>query len=277
MAVLARAEITLTAITDIRAVYRYYLLQASTLAAPGRPAVNPPPAPWDDTEPVYIEGSTNSLYIVDLTVFSDDTFYYSEVSLSSSYEAAKAAWNLAHNAQQSANAANNGVNEANSNIAGLNDKIDENKSEVDNELNNINSSIGTTQQDIENINNSINDTNTNVQNNSQEIDAIRAQDLARSDFIHFQLEALPNLPVGIYFRSKKPDGSIENRLAIVSDIIQFYDENNVRAAYITNRRMYIDNSAVINMIVRQPNTDNTFTDKFKLSAESNGHFGVRLI
>lgn len=57
---------------------------------------------WDDTEPSYTDGSTNSLYFVDCTVFSDDTFSYSSVSLSSSYEAAKAAYNAAVSASNTA-------------------------------------------------------------------------------------------------------------------------------------------------------------------------------
>lgn len=101
MAVKARAEITLSSIRDVKAVYRYYLLQASTLSKPAKPTTNPPSSSWKKVEPSYTSGSTNSLYTVDLTVFSDDTFEYSDVSLSSSYEAAKAAWNKANNAQDS--------------------------------------------------------------------------------------------------------------------------------------------------------------------------------
>ena len=40
-------------------------------------------------EPSYTAGSTNSLYFCDLNVFSDGDYAYSDVSLSSSYEAAK--------------------------------------------------------------------------------------------------------------------------------------------------------------------------------------------
>lgn len=101
MAVKASATITLSYMIDIQAVYRYYLLQSSTLAKPSKPTTNPPPSSWDDSEPTYTAGSTNSLYFVDLTVFSNGTFSYSEVSLSTSYEAAKEAYNKAQNAQDS--------------------------------------------------------------------------------------------------------------------------------------------------------------------------------
>lgn len=98
MAVKAAGQITLTSVVDVMAVYRYYLLQSSTAAAPAKPSAFPPPSPWDDVEPTYTGSGTNSLYTVECTVFSDDSFLYSLVSLSSSYEAAKAAFNKATNA-----------------------------------------------------------------------------------------------------------------------------------------------------------------------------------
>lgn len=50
---------------------------------------------WVATEPSYTSGSTNTLYFVDCTEFTNGTFKYSEVSKSSSYEAAKEAYNKA--------------------------------------------------------------------------------------------------------------------------------------------------------------------------------------
>ena len=102
MAVKASALITLSSVTDVASVTRYYLLQSSTLAKPAKPTVKPPSGSWTDTEPTYTAGSTNSLYFTDLTVFSDGTWAYSSVSLSSSYEAAKAAYNKATAAQTTA-------------------------------------------------------------------------------------------------------------------------------------------------------------------------------
>lgn len=98
MAVKAAGQITLSSVVDVAATYRYYLLQSSTAAIPSKPTAFPPTNTWDDTEPGYTDGSTNSLFTVDCTVFSDDTYVYSPVSLSSSYEAAKAAYNKATNA-----------------------------------------------------------------------------------------------------------------------------------------------------------------------------------
>lgn len=88
---------------DVTATCRYYLLQASTLSAPSKPTQNPPSGSWSETEPSYTSGSTNTLYFVDLTVFSDGTWSYSAVSKSSAYEAAKEAYNKAQAAQTALN------------------------------------------------------------------------------------------------------------------------------------------------------------------------------
>lgn len=100
MAIKASAQITISKVIDIYACYRYYKLQSSTLAKPDKPTTNPPSG-WSDTEPAYVSGSTNTLYFVDCNVYSDKTFTFSEVSKSSTYEAAKDAWNKANNAQES--------------------------------------------------------------------------------------------------------------------------------------------------------------------------------
>ena len=85
---------------DVTATCRYYLLQASTLSPPNKPTLNPPGGSWSETEPSYTSGSTNTLYFVDLTVFSDGTWSYSAASKSSAYEAAKEAYNKAQAVQE---------------------------------------------------------------------------------------------------------------------------------------------------------------------------------
>lgn len=110
MAVKAKAEITLYLSAGVKSVTRYYKLQSSTASAPSKPTANPPSG-WAATEPSYVEGSTNSLYTSDLTVLTDGTWAYSEVSLSSSYEAAKLAYNKAYAAAQEVAVAKNDVAE----------------------------------------------------------------------------------------------------------------------------------------------------------------------
>lgn len=110
MAVKAKAEITLYKIISVDKVVRYYLLQSSTLAAPSKPADGAVIGNnWSKTEPSYTSGSTSTLYFVDQTVLSNGTLKYSEVSKSSSYEAAKEAWNKANNAQKTADSANSKI------------------------------------------------------------------------------------------------------------------------------------------------------------------------
>ena len=105
MAVKASAIITLSSVVDVLSTVRYYLLLPSTAATPSQPDTNPPTGSWSDTEPSYTPETTNTLYFVDLTVFSDSTFAYSSVSVSSSYEAAKQAYNNAIAAQGAASLA----------------------------------------------------------------------------------------------------------------------------------------------------------------------------
>ena len=102
MAVKASATVTLSSIRDLQSCTRYYLLQSSTLSPPAKPTAKPPGGGWTTTEPSYTSGSTNSLYFCDLNIFTDGDFAYSDVSLSSSYEAAKAAYNKAQAAEGAA-------------------------------------------------------------------------------------------------------------------------------------------------------------------------------
>lgn len=92
--ILSRAQLTLTTIPEVVSVTRYYMLRDQSLPAPAAPTTNPPTG-WVTTEPEYAEGSTNNLYTVDLLLYSDDSFQYSLVSLSSAYAASKQAYILA--------------------------------------------------------------------------------------------------------------------------------------------------------------------------------------
>lgn len=142
MAVKAKAEITLSRIIDIESVTRYYLLQSSTASAPSKPTANPPGGNWKTTEPSYASGSTNTLYFVDLTVMTNRTFSYSAVSKSSSYEAAKEAWNKANNAQ----------NTADSNMKSTSDSIEAVNTAMNQLADQLDTRITTTETDIDTVN-----------------------------------------------------------------------------------------------------------------------------
>lgn len=97
MAVLARSSVTLVTSVDIDSVYWFYILQASTAAAPSVPSTVPatkgnPPSGWSKNEPTSVD-INKTLYVIELTYFTDGTGVYSTVSVSSSYEAAKLAYN----------------------------------------------------------------------------------------------------------------------------------------------------------------------------------------
>ena len=103
MAVLARSSITLVINVNIDSVYWFYILQASTSAAPSVPTTAPatkgnPPSGWSKTEPTTVD-INKTLYRIELTYFTDGTWAYSTVNQVSSYEAAKVAYNKANDVQ----------------------------------------------------------------------------------------------------------------------------------------------------------------------------------
>lgn len=107
MAIIKRVvgQITLSRIVDVASTTYFYLLMPSAAAVPAKPTTNPPPtyetegySGWTDTEPGYTSGDTRSLYVTIRTIYGDGSFEYSAPSLSSSYEAAKQAYNRAQSA-----------------------------------------------------------------------------------------------------------------------------------------------------------------------------------
>ena len=96
MAVKASATITLTSYRDTQSVTRYYKLQPAGSSAPLKPETKPPSSDWTDSEPAC--DISKELYFCDLTIFSNGEGEYSKVSKSTSYEAAKKAYNRADNA-----------------------------------------------------------------------------------------------------------------------------------------------------------------------------------
>lgn len=96
MAIRASDRVTLAVLPALTYARTYYCLQASTLGEPAKPTTNPPPdAIWKPTEPPYTAGATVTLYTVQLSVYGTAGFEYGDVQKSSSFEAAKQAYNLA--------------------------------------------------------------------------------------------------------------------------------------------------------------------------------------
>lgn len=106
---LAHAEITLSWQLDIKQTIYYYKKQSSTSAVPAKPTAYPPSG-WTTTEPTYSSGETSTLYVTVCTIYSNNSYEYSDVSVSASFEAAKAAYNKAASAE---GVANNAITAAN--------------------------------------------------------------------------------------------------------------------------------------------------------------------
>lgn len=83
-------QVTVYLVAEVKSVTRYYLLASEE---PEKPTANPPDG-WTDAEPTYDSSSDQSLYVCDLTVFTDGTWSYSNVGLSSGYSATKAVYEI---------------------------------------------------------------------------------------------------------------------------------------------------------------------------------------
>lgn len=115
MAVRASDKVTLAVLPAVSYVRPYYLLQASNLAAPAKPTTNPPGSTWDLFEPDFTMGSTDTLYTTMLIGYGEVYFEYGEVQKSTSYEAAKQAYNQAVTAATQAGQALTSANGKNTN------------------------------------------------------------------------------------------------------------------------------------------------------------------
>ena len=85
----AQDEVTISRIREVSGHTEYYLLQDASAAVPVQPTTNPPGGNWTRTEPDLDTTSETqmALYRCWLTEYSDGTFEWSEVSLSSTYKA----------------------------------------------------------------------------------------------------------------------------------------------------------------------------------------------
>lgn len=103
MEVKASGEFTMLHANSVDKTTRYYLLQSSKIEPPSKPidgaAIG---SEWSKTEPDYPSDLDMSLYFVDQTIMSNGSIRYSEVSKSSSYEAANKAKEEAANAAKTA-------------------------------------------------------------------------------------------------------------------------------------------------------------------------------
>ena len=101
-------QIALQKIKVISETKKYFLLQPSSAAAPSTSnyGITPPTytqtgySGWSDTEPSYTVGDERVLYELTETIYSDRTWNYSTPTISSSYKAAKEAYNKVIQAEE---------------------------------------------------------------------------------------------------------------------------------------------------------------------------------
>ena len=249
MAVKAKASITIFDVVDIDSTYRYYKLQSSSLSVPVVPTTfskTEPPEGWTQTEPTYNSGNTDSLYFVDCTLFSDGSFEYTPVSLSSSYEAAKEAYNKSLAAESKAD-------------------------DISNELGDIGDLIGSDYENstiYETLFRIIERTSTLEQTNSEFSFSFEEVRQALSDLGELSDEYNTKLS---YVRITNDPaillGSSESSfiVKITNDRISFMDDN-IEIAYVSSERLEINDASVHN---------NLWFGNFRWFTRVNGNMALR--
>lgn len=97
---------------SVISIVRYYMTKTSSQETPpDKPTTNPPSDSWSNIEPGY--NPDGYLYFVDLTTFSDGSFSYSDVSLSSTYSAVKDAEKKAEEAKAKADGTQDSLDDTN--------------------------------------------------------------------------------------------------------------------------------------------------------------------
>ena len=250
MAVKASAIITLSHLVDIVSITRYYKLQSSTAAAPSKPTANPPSG-WSKTEPTYTAGSTNTLYFVDCTVFSNATFAFSDVSKSSSYEAAKEAYNKAQAVEKATET--------------VKQELTDYKTEMSTNLDSITASVTETRTELTTTTENVYDALGRLQDtavSTEELESVKQLLITQwSDQLEYRFTQVTNLIDSTngtiaenqrlleqYIRFEgaritlgRSDSAIQAVLS--NDRLEFV-ENGQTVAYISNRMLYITDAHI---------------------------------
>lgn len=287
MAVKAQASITIFYVNEVEAVYRYYLLQSSTLAKPSAPTSYPPSSSWVTSEPTYSEGSTTSLYYVDCTVLTDGTWSYSPVSLSSSYEAAKLAYNKALAAEGRVVTAEQAIEAANGEIL-----LRASKTELDTTVTNINGNLSDIQSGLDSTITDLSDLHTQYENTYQvvtqnstkisellqtaagwtmnfetlnttvtEINGLLTTEIDnRYEYIRFEN--------GDIYLGKKPEAGVDDLQLVISNEKISFQLNGNEVAYFSDDALYITTAHI---------TEALRFGNFEFAARANGNMGLRWV
>jgi len=249
--------------TGVDLVTRYYQLTDGTV--PSKPTTNPPDTGWIETEPTYTEGSTQKLYIIDITEFDNGLWKCSAVSCSSSYEVAKAAYVKATTAQTTAD---NNVTELNNSVDTLHDEIQT-----------------TTDAALTETINTIEDNYYNKTDADGQVSQLQTQIIENADKIELRFnENQKNLNTAAGNSEEKfteiqkyirfEDGNIilgeagnEMKLQIENDKISFLQGIN-EVAYWTNNKLYVKDGEFLNSLK---------LGKFAFTPRINGNLSFRKV
>ena len=277
MAVKAIATITLHAVIDVAAIYRYYKLQSSTANAPDKPTVKPSdpqreaPSGWQVAEPAYTTGNTNSLYHVDLNLFSDGTFQYSNVSLSSAYEAAKEAYNKAIIAQDVADTAQGDVDSITEIVSGT-----ETDAGLTGELNELKERLYGNDDTGGDIDELIDETNT-LSDATRALQVAQATITQKVDKTAEELnkyhgyieidESVPSITIG---------AGTDSNLKMTPQKISFMTNGN-EAASLSNDALKADSAEITNLYMKSVDNNGNVVGTLGWVARANGHLSLRVI
>lgn len=243
MAVKASAQITLYRVIDIEFTTRYYLLQSSTLSTPSKPTTNPPSNLWTKTEPSYTEGSTKTLYFTDLTVFTNNTFKYSEVSKSSSYEAAKAAYNKAVAADKRVQAAETKITQNKNEIDLRAAAIEESLGDAEGRLTNAEASLQVTADGLESVAERLGEAESSLQITADGLSSV----VERTDANETEISSLKQTASGLEIELTNTKTDIDDAKKVATNFLGF-DSNGVvvgdRTKSTLGKNVLIDSDSV---------------------------------
>lgn len=275
---LAVAHITLALQTEVDAYYRYYLLRSSTLSKPDKPTTNPPVSPWNDTEPTYTAGSTNSLYFVDLTVFTDGSFLYSEVSLSSSYEAAKEAYNKAANTESNLSTNYYTKTETDASITTSSDRITSTvtanttrietlSQSLDGVANDTSESIRLIEENTTKISSLVQQASGFEMNFSTITRTVEELNGALTNEVDERYRYIRFIDGKIYLGKQAEADEDDFQMVISNEKISFL-QNGVEVAYLSNNKLYITDAQI---------TGSLRIGNYLFQQRSNGNLGIRWV
>ena len=249
---ISRDEVTVSHIVDIVGYTDYYLLQKSTLTPPTKPTTNPPPNTWSKTEPTLNveDGNTLTLYRCGLTEYSDGTFDYTDVSVSTSYEAAKAALNISTTyrteVQQlldswTVTVRATTVRDSGETVADLLGRIEVTEDQIDSLVESTKETTDGLSEQLSSLQTQTAEDITNVFTRAQGYvddtygDALQYTERAQT-WQRFSSDGIEQGKTGSPFKSK-----------LTNDELGFY-ENDQRVSYIGQNKFYINNGEIVDSL-----------------------------